>query len=93
MKNLNENEVELVGSWIIKNDAAVLDGVGRRIEYLIENSLKEIAVSDDGWDKLYINPNDDAYWELTYPDSQLHGGGAPKLTRVKIEIAQLKYHF
>lgn len=91
MKNLNE--VELVGSWIIRNGRAVLDDVGQRIEYLIENSLKEIAVSDDGWDKLYINPNDGVYWELTYPDSQLHGGGAPKLTHVKIEIAKIKYHF
>jgi len=49
---------------------------------MINNELTEIEISEDGWTKRYQHTNG-SVWELTYPESHLHGGGPPKLTRIK----------
>jgi len=75
-------EEEIIGKWIFKNGEVIADSNCRLIESLIENDLKEIKTSEDGWTKLYEEKNG-SIWELTFPESHLHGGGPPKLTRLK----------
>ena len=58
---------------------------------LIEYDLEKLASSHDGWDALYIDPSDGRLWELTYPDSHLHGGGPPALTIMSQRQAAKKY--
>lgn len=79
MKNLNQSETVLNGHWIFKNGVIVADDTSKRIAYLTQNVLKQIATSDDGWDKLFLDEIDSRYWELFYMDSELHGAGAPTL--------------
>ena len=73
---LRSGETELVGNWVVQAGSVVADDVSKRIEVLISSTLKEIGSSEDGWDVLYVDPSDGRYWELTYPDSGAHGGGA-----------------
>jgi len=44
-----------------------------------KNKLVEIGRSDSDWSVLYLDKTDGHYWELTYPKSNPHGGGAPIL--------------
>ena len=88
---LRSGETELVGNWVIQAGSVVADDVSKRIEVLIRSTLKEIGSSEDGWDVLYVDPSDGRYWELTYPDSGAHGGGAPKLSDMAVEQAKAKY--
>jgi len=91
IQQLLNGETELLGSWVNQAGSIIADDVSKRIEALISTELKEVSTSGDGWDVLYIDPSDGRYWELTYPDSDLHGGGAPKLTSVTVEQVKAKY--
>ena len=81
-KKLNSNETRLVGCWIEKDGSVVQDALCKRIQWLTDSYLEQVAVDGDNWSALYRNPDDDSYWELTYPQSQRHGGGPPALQRV-----------
>lgn len=91
IKELDLFETELVGSWIQKNGSMVADDVSKRIDYLIENKLKKVASSDDGWDQLYIDMQDSRYWELSHPENDYHGGGAPLLKHLSLDEVKNKY--
>jgi len=87
-----KNETILTGKWIIKSEEVVEDDVTKRIKKLINNNLIKISNDITGWDTLYIDPNDNRYWELVYKDSDLQGGGAPSLINISKEKAKLKYN-
>ncbi len=89
---LNYSETELIGKWVVIDNSITADDVSKRIEVLIKDSLTKVAVSDDGWEILYIDPNDGRYWELTYPSSESQGGGAPKLSVIPAEQVKAKYN-
>ena len=75
MNILEQTETVLGGSWTVKDGAVVADDTSKRIEYLTKNVLKQIAISDNGWDKLFIDERDSRFWELTYIHSEQQGGG------------------
>lgn len=85
------DEQVLIGGWNEKNGQVVLDETAKRIEYLINNVIKKVATSEDGWDAVYSDPDDGRYWELIYPSSGAHGGGAPVLRELSTEQAVKKY--
>ncbi len=91
IQSLLNGETELLGSWVNKAGSIIADDVSKRIEALISKELKGVGTSGDGWDALYIDPSDGRYWELTYPDSDSHGGGAPKLSSMTAEQVKAKY--
>lgn len=91
IKSLGKNETELVGGWIQENGSVVSDGISQRIEYLIQNKLKKVTSSDDGWDQLYLDAESSCYWELSRPESESHGGGAPVLKKLSFTAAKSKY--
>ena len=72
---LGSNETELIGSWVMKEGRMAGDEVSVRTEELIKTDLRYIARSEDGWETLYRDKTDGRYWELTYPRSEMHGGG------------------
>lgn len=93
MNDLRPDEYLLIGRWI--DDAGTLkaDSVCERIEWLIAHRLKRLADSPEwgGWETLYQDSNDGRYWERTYPQSDLHGGGPPKLQVLSATAAAQKY--
>jgi len=78
--SLNDNV--LVGRWEQVDGRLVADAVARKIDHLIADVFERVAAASDGWSVLSRNPSDASYWELTYPQSELAGGGPPLLRRV-----------
>ncbi len=89
---LKNSETILVGAWVIQSGQVVADDVSKRIDYLTQSVLKKVVPSDNGWDFLYLDVDDSRYWELTYPDNDSHGGGAPTLKCLSHREAEQKYH-
>jgi hypothetical protein len=73
------HETEIVGGWFLDGTQMKADAAAQRIESLIDGHLVEVGRPPDGWSVLYKDPDDNRYWQLTYPNSSLHGGGAPRL--------------
>lgn len=90
--NLEKEEIELIGEWIFQNGEMVEDSVAKRINLLKDDFLIKVATDESGWNTLYKDPEDNRYWELTYRNSDLQGGGAPLLTNLNKESALLKYN-
>ncbi len=90
-KKITPDEVELIGRWELINGRVVGDETCTKIEELVANHFEEITSDQTGWDTLYQNPEDNRYWELTYPQSHMQGGGPPVLTCISENEARKKY--
>ena len=88
---IEANEVEIKGAWKHNGAKIVEDSVSKRINWLIKNLLNKIGADPSGWISLYQDPSDKRYWELSYPQSEMEGGGAPCLTLLTKEEAESKY--
>ena len=84
-------EEKLVGNWVMKDGSMIQDDVCERIQWLTTSYFEEVEVNGDSWSALYKDPADGSYWELTYPKSNMHGGGSPQLSRIVVEEAKKKY--
>ncbi|MFT3880592.1 MAG: Imm27 family immunity protein [Gemmatales bacterium] len=92
--DLLPNEIELRGSWIVEGDRVVGDASCKRIEWLAELRLERLGTDPSGWAVLFRDTGDNRLWELTYPESELHGSGPPKLPKLKMIAdaeARVKY--
>ena len=81
----------LVGRWIRKDGKTVADEYEEQINLLISTKLVLVASREGGWTHLYVNPDDNSYWESTYPHSEMHGGGPKTLTEVSIDDIRALY--
>jgi hypothetical protein len=88
---LRSTETELIGKWELVNGNFQADATCERIEWLKTSCLEKIAASN--WAILFRDPEDGRYWELTYPRTEMQGGGPPRLTAVSAEKAHAKYRF
>jgi hypothetical protein len=86
-----ENEIDLVGQWVHKGRKLVADPIAERIEELVSEHLVLLSARVSGWDELYRDPATGQLWELTWPQSELQGGGPPRLTRISTADARGKY--
>ncbi len=91
MKALYPYETDLLGKWSVVNGKVVGDETCERIEGLMAKYLKKVAVDKSGWETLYQDAQDRRYWELTYPQGEMHGGGPPRLTHLSHEQVREKY--
>lgn len=88
---LRPTEADLTGQWAMINGRMLADDTCARIDWLINQGLTKIATDASGWQILYQDPGDGRYWELTYPQSEMHGGGPPRLHYLSDEQAENKY--
>lgn len=89
MNRLGPDESELFANSGDSDDEATT----ARIESLISSYLERIAEANGGWTVLFRDPSDHRFWELTYPESELHGGGRPKLSVLSPAQAHQRYMF
>jgi immunity protein 27 of polymorphic toxin system len=83
---------ELVGNWIADPSGRMVgDGVERSIREAVQNRLTKIAARDGGWTILYRDPTDGSYFELTFPQGEMQGGGPARLSRIEVE--QVRRHY
>ncbi|MDH5177789.1 MAG: Imm27 family immunity protein [Gammaproteobacteria bacterium] len=90
---ISSSETILQGSWIFDGSRNRADQVCERIEWLTTKYLTKLASSPQwgDWEVLFIDPDDGRFWELTYPQGELQGGGPPQLQVVEKDAAQSKY--
>jgi hypothetical protein len=91
MKTLMPSETVLEGKWGLLNGKMVGDETTIRINQLITSTLAHVATSEDGWSNLYRDPSDGRFWEHTYPQGEMHGGGPPKLQVLTRDVAIKSY--
>lgn len=90
-EELKPTEHELAGTWVSEGQHTRGDALCARIEWLTRERLERIASDASGWDTLFRDPHDNRLWELTYPQSWLHGGGPPRLAEIERQAAEAKY--
>ena len=88
---LTATETEIIGQWSSTNGTVCEDANAKRIHWLLARHLTYLGTDESGWQKLYVNPKDGQCWELSYPQSDLTGGGPPALTRMAQDAAQQLY--
>jgi len=89
--DLAPHERELVGAWVERDGRRVLDDVDRRIFWLVSRRLVARGQASHGWEQLYQDPRDGRFWELTFPEGSLHGGGPRRLECVAALVVRDKY--
>jgi hypothetical protein len=87
------DETRLTGRWIYDSGKVRGDATCDRITWLVASHLQKLATDpkSGGWETLFRDPGDDRYWELTYPQGELHGGGPPQLLCLSEDAARRKY--
>jgi len=88
---LSPEENNLTGAWLVEGARITGDAVCRGIRILVEEHLRLIGNADGGWSRLYLDLADERYWELTYTQSEMHGGGPPRLVHISADAAKIKY--
>jgi hypothetical protein len=89
--SIEPQEIEIVGTWFMQNGRMMADDACQRIDSLIKSELVSIASANGGWDQLYRDPNDGRYWERTFSQSEMQGGGPPTLRFIDFSTAAQKY--
>ena len=90
---LRPEEHLLRGIWTYKAGTMQVDDTCRRIEWLVETQLRQVASSTvfGDWETLFQDPADGRYWERTYPQGEMQGGGPPQLQVLSEVEARSKY--
>jgi hypothetical protein len=89
--HIEPNESDLKGQWLLVDGKLVKDEVSKRIEALVEKYLTRVRADKSGWNTLFRDPSDGRFWELTYSNSEMHGGGPPRLSAIDKSLVAEKY--
>jgi len=90
---IRPEEVEIIGDWVEVAGRVVGDNACERVHLLTQDYLEKIGFSQEsgGWETLYRDPSDGRFWERTYLQSHMHGGGPPSLLNLTEGEARKKY--
>ena len=92
MNKISSYEKFIKGGWEKTSDGISFDENSKRIEFLVNEYLVEVAVDKSGWNKLYQDPKDKRFWELEYQFGEMHGGGIPLLKMITHAEAKNKFN-
>jgi hypothetical protein len=70
---------ELNDFWHFDGSQMTARGDAAAIDDLLANKLEEQRTDASSWKVLYRHRETGEYWELTYPQSEMHGGGPRRL--------------
>ena len=75
--HIGEVKVVLQGAWIVNGHTVVADPTCQKIERIL-TTTRRIATRNEGWAMLHRD-DEGMLWELSFPESELPGGGPPRL--------------
>ena len=95
MAALLPHETDLTGNWVEIGVKVRGDAVCDRIASLTGGILDIVQdhLRSGGWVRLYRDKADGRYWERSYPQSELHGGGPPRLRCISDDAVEREYGF
>jgi hypothetical protein len=88
---IEPHETLIEGKWQIIEGRSVADASALRIRALIDTELEKIGSTSGGWESLYRDRRDGRFWELFYPQGEMHGGGPESLRFIDAAEAAHKY--
>lgn len=88
---IQPTETQLTGKWIWHEGHVIADQTCERIDELIRSHFRQLGRDASGWKVLYRDPDDERLWELTYSQSERHGGGPAQLRSLSLDEARQKY--
>jgi Immunity protein 27 len=88
---LKPEETELQGYWLDLGSAVTPDSNWKRIDSLTNDYLELVATCGDSTCRLYRDPEDGRFWELSHVAPQMKDGGPPCLTVIGAREAKEKY--
>src|SRR4029453_14471605 len=93
MDKLSPTEHDLIGNWVVAEGGVGTDHTAKRMEWLTTHVLEKAGDSPQygAWETLFRDPVDGRSWERTYPKSEMHGGGPPRLRIIPAEQTRAKY--
>lgn len=74
---------ELNDILVLENGRIVARGDAVTINEMLANELQKVGVDEGGWTTIYRHRDTGELWELSYPNSEMHGGGPRRLRLMK----------
>ena len=75
--------LDLRGEWVIRDGKVIAEGDSMSIDSLLVD-LERVADKEGGWTILYRHCKTHEFWELSYPQGEMHGGGPRRLRQMNI---------
>jgi len=82
------DRADLADRWVMRGPAVSNEGDADEIDALLSTELIEVAKADDGWRILYRHRATSALWELSYPNSERHGGGPRRFRELPLRAPE-----
>jgi hypothetical protein len=86
IENMADIGDELREVWIMAGAHIVAGGDSETINDWLATKLEKITTEKSGWVTLYRNRESGEFWEMSYPNSEMHGGGPRLLTCLGLAI-------
>ena len=78
---IRPDETLIEGQWLSDRGCTIRDAACDRISLLTQTWLRRVDGGRDGA-SYFQDPTDGRFWELSYPNRSMRGGGPPRLRHV-----------
>jgi hypothetical protein len=75
---------DLNDRWVVDGSQVRAEGDAAKIDALLSVELVKISATDGGRRTLYQHRAAGTLWELSYPQSEMHGGGPRRLRQLQL---------
>lgn len=83
-----EIKERLLDTLVVEGSSVLRSGDADKIDALLSSELVKVATADGGWRTLYKHQVTGDYWELSFPQGEMPGGGPRQLTKLEQSTAQ-----
>lgn len=78
----------LADHWVVRGSKVSAEGDAAKIDALLSADLIKLSTADGGWRTLYRHRRTGGLWELSYPQSEMHGGGPRRLRQLALLVPE-----
>lgn len=68
--------------WHAEDGKVTACGDVAAIDEMLATKLEEVRTEEGGWVIVFRHRDTHQFWELSYPQSELHGGGPRRLRQI-----------
>jgi len=79
---------DLADHWVVRGSKVSAEGDAAKIDALLSAELIKLSTADGGWRTLYRHRRTGGLWELSYPQSEMHGGGPRRLRQLALLVPE-----